>query len=106
MRTSIRMRSFAGLAIGIAISSQVVWAQKTGRPPPTAGGNPSGSGTGRFHPNMTGRSDGPVTGSLNGHLYLTRNGMLDDGPPPPDPVTIDREGGGAPREKAYTDRKG
>ncbi len=106
MRTSIRMRSFAGLAIGIAISSQVVWAQKTGGPPPTAGGNPSGSGTGRFPPNMTGRSDGPVTGSLNGSIYLTGNVMLDDGTPPPDPVTIERVCGGAPRAQAYTDRKG
>lgn len=106
MRTSIRIRSFAGLAIGISISLQVVWAQKTGGPPPAAGGNATGSGGSRLPPNMTGRSDGPVTGSLNGNIYLTGNVMLDDGTPPPDPVTIERVCGGAPRAQAYTDKKG
>jgi len=55
---------------------------------------------------MTGRSDGPVLGSLNGSIYLTGNVMLDDGNPPPDPVTIERVCNGAPRAQAYTDRKG
>jgi len=32
--------------------------------------------------------------------------MLDDGTPPPDPVTIERVCNGAPRAQAYTDRKG
>lgn len=105
MRTSIHMRSVAGLAIGIAISCQAVWAQKAGGPPPPAGGNPPGSGMSRLPPNA-GRSDGPATGSLNGSIYLIGNVMLDDGTPPPDPVTIERVCGGAPRAQAYTDRKG
>jgi tetratricopeptide (TPR) repeat protein len=32
--------------------------------------------------------------------------MLDDGTPPPDPVTIERVCNGSPRAQAYTDRKG
>jgi tetratricopeptide (TPR) repeat protein len=32
--------------------------------------------------------------------------LLDDGTPPPDPVTIERVCGGAPRAQAYTDQKG
>lgn len=104
MRTSIRMQSFAGLAIGIAISSLVVWAQKT--PPSAGGGSTHGGPPSTSPPNMTGRSDGPALGSLNGNIYLTGNVMLDDGNPPPDPVTIERVCGGAPRAQAYTDRKG
>jgi len=105
MRTSIRLRSVAGLAIGIAISFQVVWAQKTGGPPP-AGGSTHGGPPSTAPPNLTGRLDGPAAGSLNGSIYLTGNVMLDDGNPPPDPVTIERVCGGAPRAQAYTDRKG
>jgi len=55
---------------------------------------------------MTGQPNGPVTGLGNGNIYLSGNVMLDDGTPPPDPVTIERVCGGAPRAQAYTDRKG
>jgi tetratricopeptide (TPR) repeat protein len=103
MRMSIRMRSFAGLAIGIAISLHVVWGQKT--PPPSTGGSP-GSVTGGAAPNISGRPSGPVPGSLNGSIYLIGNVLLDDGTPPPDPVTIERVCNGSPRAQAYTDRKG
>jgi hypothetical protein len=106
MRKSIRMRSFAGLAIGIAISFQVVWAQKTGGPPPSSGGNTTGPGTGHFPPNPNGQPTGPVTGSLNGSIYLIGTVMLDDGTPPSEPVTIERVCNGSPRAQAYTDRKG
>jgi TolA-binding protein len=37
---------------------------------------------------------------------LSGNVMLDDGTPPPSPVTIERVCNGAPRAQAYTDRKG
>ena len=104
MRTSIRMRRFAGLAIGIAISFHAVWAQKT--PPPANGGNQPGPGTSRFPANTTGQPNVPPTGSLNGGIYLTGNVMLDDGTPPPGPVTIERVCGGSPRAQAYTDQKG
>jgi hypothetical protein len=104
MRASIRMQSFAGLAIGIAISCHAVWAQKT--PPPATGGNPLGSGTSRFPPTTPSQPNGPATGPLNGGIYVIGNVMLDDGTPPPDPVTIERVCGGSPRAQAYTDRKG
>jgi hypothetical protein len=106
MPQSIRMRSFAGLAIGIAISFQVVWAQKTGGPPPVAIGNTTGPGTGRFPPGTAGQPNGTAAGSLGGGIYVSGNVMLDDGTPPPDPVTIERVCGGSPRAQAYTDQKG
>jgi tetratricopeptide (TPR) repeat protein len=104
MRTSIRTRSLARLAVGIAISSPVVWAQKTG--PNPAGGGGIGSGMGHLPPNSIAQPTGPSTGSLNGNIYLIGAVMLDDGTPPPDPVTIERICNGAPRAQAYTDQKG
>jgi len=53
-----------------------------------------------------GPANGPTTGPLSGGIYLTGNVMLDDGNPPPDPVTIERVCNGAPRAQGYTDRKG
>jgi tetratricopeptide (TPR) repeat protein len=106
MRMSIRVQSFAGLAIGIAISVPVIWAQKTGGPPPTPGGSTTGPGAGRFPPSTNGQPTGSATGSLNGGIYVTGNVMLDDGSPPPSPVTIERVCSGSPRAQAYTDRKG
>jgi Tfp pilus assembly protein PilF len=102
MRTGIRMRNFAGLAIGIAISVQVVRAQKPGGP---VAGGPAGPGGGHLPP-VTGQPAGPSMGSINGNIYLVGNVMLDDGTPPPDPVTIERVCGGTPRAQAYTDPKG
>jgi len=102
MQTSIRVRSCAGLAIAIAISCQVVWAQKN--QPPTSSGNSAGSV--RLPPDTSGPPTGLVTGPLNGSIYLSGNVMLDDGTPPPSPVTIERVCNGAPRAQAYTDRKG
>jgi hypothetical protein len=101
MRTSIRMRSITGLAIGIAIAPQTLWAQKA---PPSAGGPARGS-SGSV-PNMTGQTNGPGFGGLNGGIYLTGNVILDDGTPPPESVTIERVCSGSPRAQAYTDHKG
>jgi len=98
MQTGIRLRGFAGLAVGIAVSLQIVCAQKTG---PTTGGP-----TGNPPPNSTGQPTGPVPGSLNGNIYLIGKVMLDDGTPPQDSVTIERVCGGAPRALGYTDQKG
>jgi tetratricopeptide (TPR) repeat protein len=53
-----------------------------------------------------GQPTGPSTTSLNGNIYLIGTVMLDDGTPPPDPVTIERVCNGAPRAQAYTDQKG
>jgi tetratricopeptide (TPR) repeat protein len=63
-------------------------------------------GPGRLPPNTTGQQIGPGMGSLNGSVYLTGSVMLDDGTPPPDPVTIERVCAGSPRAQGYTDRKG
>jgi tetratricopeptide (TPR) repeat protein len=103
MQKGIRMRVVAGLAIGIAFSFQVAWAQKTGGPPANPGGPIGGT---HLPPSTNGQITGPSSPSLNGALYLSGNVMLDDGTPPPDPVTIERVCGGAPRAQAYTDQKG
>src|SRR5271165_4225007 len=89
MRTSIPTRSFARLTVGLALSSQCVWAQR-GPVPPTSV--------------MVSRAWG--NGSLNGSIYLTGHVMLDDGTPPSGPVTIERVCNGAPRVQGYTDHKG
>jgi len=102
MRESIRVRTCAGLAIGLAIVSQIVWAQRT--PPTTPVGNPLNMG--RLPSNTNGQATGPAIGPFNGGIYFTGNVMLDDGSPPPEPVTIERICGGSPRAQAYTDRKG
>lgn len=102
MPTSIRLRRIEGLAIGIAISFQIVSAQKT--PPPPGGGNLPG--TTRLPPGPSGQPNGPSLGTLNGSIYLSGTVLLDDGNPPPEPVTIERICNGAPRAQAYTDRKG
>lgn len=104
MRTSIRMLGFAGLAMGIAMTPETAWAQRTGGSPPAGGA--VGSGGSHLPPNMNGQPTGPVPGTLNGSIYLTGNVMLDDGTPPPDPVTIERVCNGAPRAQGYTDAKG
>jgi tetratricopeptide (TPR) repeat protein len=100
MPTSIR--SVAGLAIGVAIACQILWAQRPGGMP----SNSSGTGGNRLPPSMNGLSNTSVPGSLNGNVYLTGNVLMDDGTPPPGPVTIERVCGGAPRAQAYTDLRG
>jgi tetratricopeptide (TPR) repeat protein len=105
MRMSVRIRSYARVAIGIAIFSQIVYGQKTGGPPSSGPGSNAGANS-RIPPNLAGRTDGPQQNTLNGSVYLTGTVMLDDGTPPPDPVTIERICGGAPRAQAYTDKKG
>lgn len=104
MRTSIRVRSVAGLALGIAFSCQPVWSQKPGSTGPTGG--ITGPGPSMIPSNVPGRPEGPAVPSLNANIYLTGNVMLDDGTPPPDPVTIERVCNGVPRAQAYTDHKG
>ena len=103
MRTGIRMQKFAGLAIGIAISLHAVRAQKPGSPP---AGRPVGGGVGTLPPTNGPATTGPVTRPMNEDIYLVGNVMLDDGTPPPGPVTIERVCGGTPRAQAYTDQKG
>lgn len=100
---SIRIQAVAGLAVGIALSIQVVWAQRMGSGAPSGGGAPVGT---RQPPGVNGQVAGPPTSTINGNIYLSGNVMLDDGTPPPDPVTIERICEGAPKAQAYTDQKG
>ena len=99
MPTSIRNRSFAGLTVAVALSSQCVWAQG---PPTAAEGNGS---RGQLPPTFAIMSRAWGTGSVNG-IYLTGKVLLDDGTPPPGAVTIERVCSGAPRAEGYTDQKG
>ncbi|HUE01189.1 MAG TPA: tetratricopeptide repeat protein [Bryobacteraceae bacterium] len=97
------MRSPAALTIGIAISVQTGWAQKPVTPP---SGGPSVPGS-HFPTPPNGPQTGSLASTMNGGIYLAGNVMLDDGTPPPDPVTIERIcGGGMPRAQTYTDNKG
>jgi len=93
-------RRLARLAIAAVITLPVTWAQKS--PPPA--GNNTNFGGGHMTPNQP--SPGLSQGPLNNLIYINGNVMLDDGTPPPDPVTIERVCGGAPRAQAYTDKKG
>ena len=102
MQSSVRITGFVGLAVAAIISSQPAFPQKNGGPSPI-GGN---AGTGRIPPNLNGQATGPVSGGINGSIYLSGNVLLDDGTPPPEPVTIERVCSGAPRAQAYTDHKG
>ena len=104
MRTSIRMRRLAGLAIGIVTALPALRAQGNGGPPPVGGENIEGPGLGRLSPNVNGPGTGSATGPLNG--YLTGSVKLDDGTAPPEPVAIERVCDGAPRKLGYADRKG
>lgn len=103
MIKGIRLRSLTGLMMGMALSSLVLLAQKPG--PPAAGGS-SGSTTSRTPPSMPTRTAPPTSGPGSQNLYLSGKVMLDDGSPPPEPVTIERVCNGNPRAQAYTDHKG
>src|SRR5579862_315571 len=101
MFTGIRMLRVAALVLGLALSWQISLAQKPG-----PGGSPGAPPANRMPPGLPTRPDGPNNGSLNGNLYLTGKVMLDDGTPPPEPVTIERVCNGTPRAQGYTDQKG
>jgi tetratricopeptide (TPR) repeat protein len=101
MHLNIRMAGAVELATGLAIFAQIVTAQKPG---PGFGNNP-GSAIGRTTPGVPGPTS-PTIGNSNGNIYLTGKVVLDDGTPPPEPLTIERVCNGAPRAQAYTDQKG
>ena len=90
-----------GLAMAVALS-QPAAGQKPVTPP--AGGNPSAGNPSRTVPGVN--STSPMPELMNRGLFLTGKVMLEDGTPPPDPVTIERVCGTAPRAEAYTDSKG
>lgn len=106
MRKSIRTLGFLGVA-SIAVNwAPCAWAQHSGGSGSAPTGGSSGGGAGRLPPNMGSQTAGPSLGTLNQSIYLTGSVMLDDGTPPPEPVTIERVCNGAPRAQAYTDMKG
>ncbi|HTQ53585.1 MAG TPA: hypothetical protein VMI94_03940 [Bryobacteraceae bacterium] len=91
----------AWVAAGIAIAFQAALAQK----PPIAGGGGSRV-PGSIPPSAANSLGQPSAAVLNRNLYLSGKVVLEDGTPPPQPVTIERVCGGAPRALAYTDQRG
>ena len=101
MLMGIRRRVIVGLTLVSAIAPSVL-AQKTG--PPAGSGNAPSTSTTKAPPGISNRPDS--TGTLAPSLYVTGNVVLDDGTPPPDPVTIERVCNGSPHAQGYTDNKG
>jgi len=97
---SIRVQRIAGLAVGTAILAQCVLAQKTG--------NPNGGGGVASRPNAGSPqpAPGPSVNSPNMGIYLSGRVVMEDGTPPPEPVTIERVCSASSRAQAYTDQKG
>ena len=92
-------------------------------PAPTAGGGGGGTqqptapspGQGTQQPGNPGRNPFPGQDpnqqqqrmpEMQRSIYLSGKVMLDDGTPPPEPVTIERVCNGNPRPEGYTDSKG
>src|SRR5262249_19613677 len=117
MRRLARIRTILSLAIGVAGLVFSAAAQKGGGgAPPTAPGNTDPGATpvpggGRGN---TPRSPFPDPNNPNNNtnrfpemqqrpIFLSGKVMLDDGTPPPEPVTIERVCNGNPRAEAYTD---
>jgi tetratricopeptide (TPR) repeat protein len=109
------------LAFCVAASVSSALSQKTGggAPPPGSTGN-TGPGIGTPNPNTPGtpsRIPNPNQDPNNNPnnrfpdqqqrpIFLSGKVMLDDGTPPPEPVTIERVCNGNPHAEAYTDSKG
>ena len=128
MLPGIRVRSLAVMAAGIAIFMQPMTGQKPGNPPGAPGGNaPGGNAPGGNLPggnvpggNVPGGTPGtrsipgqqpgantrPSPDFMNRGLFLSGKVVMEDGTPPPEPVTIERICNTTPRAQAYTDSKG
>jgi tetratricopeptide (TPR) repeat protein len=115
-----RFRTAFMVAACIAASVPSAWSQKTGGGvTPTNPGGPTGPGMGTPTPGAPGTTPGfpnPNTNPNNNPnnrfpdqqrpVFLSGKVMLDDGTPPPEPVTIERVCNGNPHAEAYTDSKG
>jgi tetratricopeptide (TPR) repeat protein len=105
--TGVRYVEMIALAMAIAVGAPPVMGQRTGAPPPGSGGGRtpgtpnSPTTTGNPQPTAT-----PPELMMNRGLYFSGKVVLEDGTPPPDPVTIERVCGSVPRAEAYTDSKG
>ncbi len=113
--------SLAAFALAGMIQAQ----EPAPAPAPTAGGGGGGGtqqptmpnpGQGTQQPGNTGRNPFPGQTQdpnqqqrmpeMQRAIYLSGKVMLDDGTPPPEPVTIERVCNGSPRPEGYTDSKG
>src|ERR1039458_9002152 len=99
MRISLRTRSFAKLTVGLALSSQCVWAQGSVGPSSPDGSPPRGPLPPTFV--IMSRAWGLDS---QGSIYLTGKVMLDDGTAPVSPVAIECVCNGAARVQGYTDQ--
>jgi len=103
MAQSIRTQYIGWLAVGIGILVQPVLAQKPSGPP---GGGGTGGGIPRTGLGTTGPTPGLSNTSINQGIYLSGKVVMEDGTPPPEPVTIERVCDTSARAQAYTDQKG
>jgi TolA-binding protein len=99
-----------GAAIALSVS---LYAQggrpttPTPTPTPTTPTNPGSTiGNPSRSPFPTNPTTTPPASGLDRPIYLSGRVMLDDGNPPPEPVSIQRICGTTPRTEAYTDSKG
>jgi tetratricopeptide (TPR) repeat protein len=120
----VRFRTAIVPAICIAASVSSALSQRTvGGGTPTSPAGSTGTGIGTPNPNTPGNTPGipnpnqyPNNNPNNNPnnrfpdqqrpIFLSGKVMLDDGTPPPEPVTIERVCNGNPRAEAYTDSKG
>jgi tetratricopeptide (TPR) repeat protein len=118
-----RIRAVASLAIGIVSFVPLAFSQRGGTAGPATGTTaPPGGGIGTNNPSpgIPGNNPGNNPGQYPNNttnpnnrfpdqtrpIYLSGKVMLDDGTPPPGPVTIERVCNGNPRAQGYTDSKG
>lgn len=118
-----RFRILAAFALAGILQAQ----EPAPAPAPTTGGGGGGAGAGTQQPTMPNPGPGgaqqpgnqgrnPFPGQdpnqqqrmpeMPRAIFLSGKVMLDDGTPPPEPVTIERVCNGNPRPEGYTDSKG
>lgn len=105
MVPSILKQITGGFSIGVILLIPC-FSQKT--PTPPGGGGSTGSGTTTPRTTIPQPSPTPTPtypDTVRG-IYLSGKVVMEDGTPPPEPVTIERLCGSSPRAQAYTDGKG
>src|SRR5262249_7260716 len=122
----IEVLRWVGTAVPLALCLQLAIAQQPttggGGAPTGAGGTTGAGGAGGGAERPTpggGRTNTPtlpgtdprqqqpqMPTDMQRPMYVEGKVMMDDGTPPPEPVTIERVCNGNPRPEAYTDTKG
>lgn len=97
MLLAIRNRRIAGAVLGIAIFISPGVSQRN--PPGSGSGLPGGR-------TVPGQTSTPYPDLANHGIFLSGKVTMDDGTPPPQPVTIERVCSVSQRAQAYTDSKG